>query len=244
MTNVIWQGDCLKALPKMHCPHIVFADPPDNRGMRYNGFKDKWPSEEAYTDWLLDVIREAIGCGPKWFWLSVASEYIPVVYDLLNRYVVGHYFLLVRLFMWRYTFGQHNNRDCGRGFRAIFRVCCRPAILYPDAIRIESARQKMGDKRANPDGRVPDDVWEFPRVVGNAKERHSWHPTQHPEALLERIVKFTTKPGDIVYDMFAGTGSMGRVCKRLGRHYYGFEISPFYCEKIVEETGVELRVVE
>jgi len=110
------------------------------------------------------------------------------------------------------------------------------AKLYPDAIRVPSARQlKYNDKRANPKGRVPDDVWEFSRVCGTFKERRRWHPNQHPEALIERVVKFSTAPGDLVIDMFAGTGTVNRVCKRLGRPCIGIEISEFYCEQIIKE---------
>lgn len=108
--------------------------------------------------------------------------------------------------------------------------------LYPNAILVPSARQlKYKDKRANPQGRVPDDVWEFPRVCGTFKERRPWHPNQHPEALIERIVKLSCVPGDLVIDMFAGTGTVNRVCKRLGIDCIGIEISEYYCEKIRNE---------
>ena len=106
------------------------------------------------------------------------------------------------------------------------------AKLYPDAIRVESARQKMGDKRADPRGRVPDDVWEFPRVCGTFHERKKWHPNQHPKDLLRRMVLFSTKPGDLVVDLFAGTGNMLEVCKELDRDCIGIELSEFYCDKI------------
>src|SRR5579872_4627516 len=69
------------------------------------------------------------------------------------------------------------------------------AKLYPDAIRIPSARMDQGDKRAA-GPRVPGDVWDFPRVVGNAKERQPWHPTQHPVALYDRVIKYSCGPGD------------------------------------------------
>jgi len=119
------------------------------------------------------------------------------------------------------------------------------SIIYPDAIRIPSKRQTLyNDKRANPKGRVPDDVWEFSRVCGTFKEKRKWHPNQHPEALIERIVKFSCVPGDLVIDMFAGTGTVNRVCKRLGIDCIGIELSRFYCEKITEETGAKLSEVK
>ncbi|MEM5834184.1 MAG: hypothetical protein QXH68_02160, partial [Candidatus Aenigmatarchaeota archaeon] len=53
------------------------------------------------------------------------------------------------------------------------------------------------DKRANPLGRIPDDVWCFSRVCGTFKERIADHSCQMPETILERII-----PGDIVLDPF------------------------------------------
>ena len=34
---------------------MIFADPPDNLGMKYNGFEDRWPSDASYIKWLADV---------------------------------------------------------------------------------------------------------------------------------------------------------------------------------------------
>ena len=101
---------------------------------------------------------------------------------------------------------------------------------------------QIGDVRsAGP--RVPDDVWDFPRVVGNAKERRSWHPTQHPLALMERIIKFSTKPGDLVLDYFAGTGTTLRACMKLDRSCVAADIDLNYCNKIVEETGCQFESI-
>ena len=79
------------------------------------------------------------------------------------------------------------------------------------------------------------DFWDFPRVVGNAKERRPWHPTQHPEALLERAIKLSTKEGDAVLDLFSGTGGVIRVCERIGRSTVSVEVNALYCAKIKEE---------
>ena len=56
------------------------------------------------------------------------------------------------------------------------------------------------------------------------------HPSQKPEALLERIIKASTNEGDTVLDLFAGSFSLGIVCKRLNRKYIGIEKSNTYCK--------------
>lgn len=243
--NTIICGDCLEVLHKLPKATMIFADPPDNLGLKYNGFKDKWDSDQSYRACLLDrAIYDVLTTAqPNIFWLSLNIKHLFKVICFLNEFP-GY---TQRLFLWRYTFGQHNKHDFGQGFRPILRIIANqtvkypfdPPQFYPDAIRVPSLRQTLyHDKRANPKGRVPDDVWEFPRVCGTFNERRKWHPNQHPEALIERIVKFSTKPGDLVIDMFAGTGTMNRVCERLDRRCIGIEISKYYCEKIREEQGV------
>lgn len=224
----IIHGDCLEVLPTLPKAKMIFADPPDNLGMKYEGFVDK-QSYPEYIEKLYSWVDIAAKSA-KTVWFSMYYRYLPPI--LFHANGCGD----VRLFIWRFTFGQHNKYDCGNGYRPVLRIMNPGAKLYPDTIRVPSARQlKYNDKRANPAGRVPDDVWEFPRVCGTFKERRKWHPNQHPEVLIERIVKFSTKPGDLVIDMFAGTGTVNRVCKRLNRSCIGIEISKFYCDKIGEE---------
>lgn len=228
LTEQLICGDCLEILPTLPKAKMIFADPPDNLGMKYNGFVDKIPYPDYMENlfaWISMAVKNA-----ETVWFSMYYKYLHTM--LFHAYGCGD----ARLFIWRFTFGQHNKHDCGNGYRPIIRIMRPGAKLYPDTIRVPSARQlKYNDKRANSTGRVPDDVWEFPRVCGTFNERRKWHPNQHPEALIERIVKLSTKPGDLVIDMFAGTGTVNRVCKRLNRSCIGIEISKFYCDKIGEE---------
>lgn len=233
-------GDCLQVLPTLPKAAMVFADPPDNIGCRYEGFEDEWRTSDEYLDWLNELIWMV--CDQQEvdiFWLSFNRLWLLDLYAsmpaLLN--------VEVRQFIWRYTFGQHNNHDCGSGYRPLLRFMRHGAKLYPDQIREPSLRQtRYGDKRANPKGRVPDDVWEFPRVCGSFKERKRWHPCQHPKGLLRRMVLLSTQPGDLVIDCFAGSGNILEVCRDLGRSCIGIEISEYYCKKIAETTGAELIV--
>jgi len=50
------------------------------------------------------------------------------------------------------------------------------------------------------------------------------HPTQKPLALLERIVRYWSKPGDLVLDPFMGSGGTGVACIRAGRRFIGIEL--------------------
>jgi len=54
------------------------------------------------------------------------------------------------------------------------------------------------------------------------------HPTQKPVTLLERMIKASSNPGDLVLDPFAGTFTTGFVAKELGRQFVGIEIEEAY----------------
>ena len=69
------------------------------------------------------------------------------------------------------------------------------------------------------------DVWEISMINPMAKERKSvGYPTQKPEALLERIIKSSTNPGDIVLDFFSGSGTTAAVAEKLGRRWITCDI--------------------
>lgn len=75
------------------------------------------------------------------------------------------------------------------------------------------------------------DTWYHSRLCGTFAERQQWHPCQLPEALLERIIKVSSNPGDLVFDPFAGSGTTLAVAHRLGRHWLGCELSEAYARK-------------
>lgn len=227
-------GDSLEILPTLPMAQLVFADPPDNIGMKYAHYNDR-QNTAVFVRWLQAAIRKGITYTKAHFWLSYYRKWQPCVLPFINTTNIGP--LDWRQYIWHFTFGQHRQTDCGSGYRPQLRISQPGAELYPDAIRIKSRRQELGDKRADPRGRVPSDVWEFPRVCGNFKERRKWISNQHPEALIERIVKFTTKPGDSVIDMFGGSFTVNRVCQRLGRDCIGIDISPEYCRRAEEELN-------
>lgn len=72
------------------------------------------------------------------------------------------------------------------------------------------------------------EVWSFP-IVQHYKGKH---PCEKPQELLAHIIKASSRPGALVLDTFAGTGSTGVACKRLGRSFIGIELSPEYAATI------------
>ena len=224
----------------------IFADPPDNLGLKYDGYADK--IGDYYDSLIYPLIEEGARVA-KVVWISYYWQHDIEIKGMVRDFLRHHKpSWRAKTFIWRYTFGQHNANDCGSGFRFLLRLSSSVWVPKTEGIRVQSVRQAIGDRRADPRGRVPDDVWdfdadgvwhEFPRVVGNSSERRSWHPTQHPEALLERILRLSDSRR--VFDCFLGTGTTMRVAKRLGIHCDGAEISQIYCDRLSQELDVSVQ---
>jgi len=216
--------------------NMAFADPPDAIGMKYNGFKDKFTHEEYLK--LLDriIMRSMAKADVLWLSLNARHTFLAgkVVYDAM-------YWLPdceAKACVQTYTFGQHNHNDLGNNHRLLYRIKKKDAPLFPDAIRVPSWRQLNGDKRADARGRVPGDVFDFPRVTGNSKQRRSFSPTQLNEGLYERCIRLCCPPGGTVVDLFAGSGTLGRVADRCGVNGIMIELSKPTCEAIAADQGI------
>jgi adenine-specific DNA-methyltransferase len=115
-------------------------------------------------------------------------------------------------------------------------------ILFNDGPGREHLRREYEDlRREYEDLRRPfnvtrfdpfTDVWSFATV----KPRPGKHPCEKPQSLLRHIINSSTRPGDVVLDSFAGSGSTGQACLALGREFIGIERCPHWhavaCESI------------
>ncbi len=228
--NTLIHGKCDDWDQKADC---IFMDPVDNIGLKYHDFLDKNPN---YIGWLAGLISKAAKLSPI-VWVSYNAIHdleLKAWLHVWNKWEQKE----VRTIIWFYTFCQYDSRDMSHGYRPILLIKNKDAQVFPDAIREESERMRIGDARAA-GPKVPSDVWDFPRVVGNSKERKSWHPTQHPVALYDRIVKYSVPLGGHFVDYFAGTGT----CFRAGLlnptvSVTGIEQSKYYCEQIRSEHAL------
>jgi site-specific DNA-methyltransferase (adenine-specific) len=79
------------------------------------------------------------------------------------------------------------------------------------------------------------DVWTFPTV----QTYRGKHPCEKPLAMMEHIVRTSSRPGAVVIDMFMGSGTTGVCCANLGRRFIGIELDPGYfriaCDRIRRE---------
>lgn len=253
MKHTLIHGDCLDVIEEFKAD-CIFADPPDNIGLGYPGYDDNMP-EGAYLLWLGDCMLAFLKVAPI-VWMSYNAKWTHKIGHIIEwarskfqAEVDRNATLEIKPCVQTYTFYQHNQNDLGNAHRPLVRLrrnitrSEELAPIYSDQIRVSSWRQLNGDKRADPRGKVPGDVFDFPRVTGNSKQRRRWSKTQLHEGLVERCIRLSTPDSReaTVIDPFAGTGTTLRVCKRINRRCTLIEQSLLFCKKIAEEHNLDIE---
>ncbi|WP_373088141.1 site-specific DNA-methyltransferase [Sneathiella sp.] len=204
---------------------LIVADPPYNLGKDYGNNIDI-KTRAAYQDfteaWLREAVRLLRPGGSLYCFMGV--KFIARLYVMLEE-TLG--LTPQGWITWHYTQGMGRKRGFSPRHEDILWFSKgETAAFNLDDVRVP---QKYYRKRNNMAGANPGDVWQFSHVHYCAAERLP-HPTQKPEALLERIIRASSAPGDLVLDPFLGSGTTARVAQVLGRRATGIDVNPDYIE--------------
>lgn len=241
-------GESLAVLKKMKdkSVQLIFADAPYNIGKDFGNNSDKWESVHAYIEWCKTWIDECMrilsDTGSMYF--MTATQHM----SYLDVYVSEKYNVLCRI-IWSYdSSGVQSKKMYGSLYEPILMINKNKKASYifnHEDILVEArtgAKRKLIDYRKNPPQpysteKVPGNVWNFNRVRFKMDEYEN-HPTQKPEALLERIVKASSNPGDVVLDPFSGSFTTSAMAVRLGRVGIGIDLNEEYYEIELRRTGI------
>lgn len=218
-------GDAVETMAAMRGQSIdlVIADPPYNLGKDYGNNRD----ERTLADyrrftraWLSEAVRLLKPTGSIYVFMGV--RFIAELQVMLEQ----EFGLCFNGWItWHYTQGMGRKRGFSPRHEDILYFTRGSDFTFNlDAIRVP---QKYFRKRNNMTGANPGDVWQFSHVHYCSGERQP-HPTQKPEALIERMVRASSNPGDRVLDPFVGSGTSTRVAEVLGRDGVGIDINPDY----------------
>lgn len=238
--NRLFHGDALAvaaALPD-GIATVVYADPPFFTGQARraaNGvFADRWESLTAYINWLRPYLsafhRLLRPDGTLYLHLDWhAVHYAKVAAD--DVFGVDHFMNEV---VWHYGLGaaaarRHFLRKHDtllvyrRGPRPVFNVLRGPVTAAMAAkYRHQDAQGRYMHSRGRryylKGGKPLDSVWAIPAIGATSAERLGY-PTQKPVTLLERVIGASSNPGDLVLDLFCGSGTTAVVAERLGRRW-------------------------
>lgn len=230
----LWRCDVLELLGRLDSASVdlVVTDPP------YAIAKAEWDEFESLEQyvvwcdqWLGEVARVLAPHG---------SAYVCGFSEILAEIKVrsAKRFASCRWLVWYYKNKANLGSDWGRSHESILHLRGDRSKLDVDAVRIpynghttkyparvqaENSQYGRGTGRRdkwvpNPLGAKPRDVFEIP-VICNGMAEKTEHPTQKPEALIEKLILASSAPGQLVVDPFVGSGTTAVVAARLGRRW-------------------------
>lgn len=241
-------GDSLDVLKTIesNSVNLIFADPPYGLGKDFGNKSDFFNGSLEYFEWSKCWIDECMRIlskdGVMYFMSS--TQYMPV----LDKYVDDNYFVINRI-VWTYdSSGVQPKRKFGSNFEPIIMITHDKKTKYKFRRENVLVEAKTGAKRGLIDYRktppqpystkkVPGNVWNFNRVRYKMNEYEN-HPTQKPEALLERIILSATDEGDTVLDPFSGSFTTSAVALKHGRKAIGIDINEEFYKIGLRRTNI------
>ena len=217
--DTICHGDALELLNRLPpgCIDLLVTDPPfaiDFRAQRLNynrtgshvleGYREIPPSE--YGAFTLRWMKEAFRVLSQEGSLYVFSGWNRLKEVLCGLDEAG--FTTINHLIWKYQFGVFTRRKY---------VTSHYHILFA----AKDPRHYTFHKVEH----YPEDVWVINREYWKGKKKT---PTKLPRELVERILSFSSSPGDVVLDPFLGSGTVAVVSREMGRYFLGFEVVDEY----------------
>jgi site-specific DNA-methyltransferase (adenine-specific) len=141
--------------------------------------------------------------------------------------------------IWAYDYGAKPRRRWPAKHDTILVYVREPGSHHFDADAVEREPYMApglvsAEKAAR--GKRPTDVWFHTIVPTNGREK-TGYPTQKPEGVVRRIVAASSRPGGWCLDPFAGSGTLGAVCQKLGRRFVLIDSNPTAIEVMRERLG-------
>lgn len=219
--------------------NLIIIDPPYNltkdfNGMKFNAMKDK--NYEAYLDsWLPLVCKKLSPVGSLYLcgdWKCTSS---------LKRALEKNLTVINRI-TWQREKGRGARQNWKNGMEDIWFAVKNPADYYfnVDAVKIKrkviapykiDGKPKDWDEGEDGNFRLtyPSNFWDDISIPFWSMSENTDHPTQKSEKLYAKLILASSRPGDIVFDPFLGSGTASVVAKKLGRNYCGIELNYEYC---------------
>jgi len=250
--NKVYQGDCFDLIKQIDDESIdlIVCDGPF--GITQNNW-DRVGSIQQYNLKLIQLFSRVLKSGGVLYLFGKPDcidfiDYRP--YLTLNSKIV--WYQPSRLAQGRNNYT--NNYDIiahfSKGKAASFNL---DDIRVPQLVELEHRKRcenvpsvvngKFHKTKFNDRGKNPGDVWgDIKQLTYKSKEliaRDVLHTIQKPIKLIERLIKASSKEGDLILDPFAGVGTTFVACKELKRNFIGFDINPEFveiCHRRIKET--------
>jgi len=199
-------------------------------------YDDEFADYLAFLEPRLRAMRELLADhGTLYFHIDYREAHYCKL--LLDR-IFGREAFLNEL-IWTYDYGAKPRRRWPAKHDTILVYVRTPGAHHFDADAVERepymAPGLVGPEKAAR-GKRPTDVWFHTIVPTNGREK-TGYPTQKPEGVLRRMVAASSRPGGWCLDPFAGSGTLGAVCRALDRRFVLIDSSPDALAVIKQRLG-------
>lgn len=149
-------------------------------------------------------------------------------------------FITINHIIWKYQFGVVTSKKYVTSHYHCIYVCKNPKKrrFYPYARFAKSEKAEGGGSLHYRD---KEDVWDIKREYWTGDQKT---PTKLPAEIIKKILQYSSKEGDVVFDPFLGSGQVAVVSKMLKRKYAGFEIVKRYyafAKKRLDENKYRMK---
>lgn len=241
----IYTGDRIEFLNKVknNSVQLIITSPPYNIGKSYEKKEplEKYLDEQKKT--LIECVKklkdEGSLCWQVGNFIKAKSEIIPL--DIMIFNICAELGLKLRnRIIWHYEHGLHATKKFSGRYETIMWFTksdnyyfdfndIRVKQKYPGKLGYRG--KNKGKYTGNINGKNPSDVWIFPNVKSNHKEKTD-HPCQFPIELAERLILSMSKKNDLVLDPYAGAGTTLIAALKNNRKAAGSEILKKYVDII------------
>ena len=241
LLNSTINGDLLEVLPRLPdgFADLIIIDPPYNLTKSFDQMHFKSMSSdsyEAYVDsWLEQVCNKLSDKGSLYLcgdWKSTA-----VLQKCLEKYLT-----VINRITWQREKGRGAKSNWKNGMEDIWFAVKNANNYYFNVEAVkqkrkviapykENGKPKDWKEEENGNFRItyPSNFWDDISIPFWSMPENTEHPTQKPEKLYAKLILASSKPNDIVFDPFLGSGTASVVAKKLGRNFVGVEINEKYC---------------
>lgn len=219
--------------------NLIIIDPPYNLTKDFAGNKFSARNSAAYEDylrsWLPRVCQKLTAdgslylCG-DWHCSSSMQRVLEENLTVLNRIT------------WQREKGRGAANNWKNGMEDIWFAVKNPHDYHFDLDAVKQRRRVLAPYRKDGEPKdwqdteegkyratCPSNFWDDISVPFWSMPENTEHPTQKPEKLIAKLILASSKPGDIIFDPFLGSGTTAVVAKKLGRRCLGIEQSLDYC---------------
>ncbi len=238
--NSVIHGDFFQTAAKL--PHntvdLLIADPPYNLTKNYHGSTFNARSDETYKEFTRSWIEACLPLLKKDASIYVCCDWksSPGIYDVLKDYLT-----VQNRITWQREKGRGAQSNWKNSLEDIWFATAGNSYYFNcDAVKqkkkVIAPYKENGepkDWKETESGKFrltcASNFWDDISIPFWSMSENTDHPTQKPEKLLAKLILASSKPGDFIFDPFAGSGSTFAAAKKLGRLFSGIEQNEEYC---------------